>query len=72
MGRTTLRIDDELLRRLRRRAAEEDRPAASDYRLELEGWEADLERILDSPGLHLLSDFPVTVPRWPSSSRRPG
>ena len=25
MGRTTLRIDDELLRRLRRRAADEDR-----------------------------------------------
>lgn len=57
MGRTTLRIDDELLRRLRERAAREGRTlqdvtneavrrgleeadAPSEYRLELEGWEA--------------------------------
>lgn len=64
MGRTTLRIDDELLRRLRRRAADEDRtlqdvtnealrrgledrPMASEYRLELQGWEARLRPGVD-------------------------
>lgn len=64
MGRTTLRIDDELLRRLRRRAADEGRTLqdvtnevlrrgleeggrASDYRLELEGWEAGLRPGID-------------------------
>ena len=96
-----LRISDELLRRLRRRAADEGRTLqdvtnealrrglevrrpTADYRLALRGWEArlrstvdltdrgslldamedatevraldDLERILDAPGLHLLSE----------------
>lgn len=64
MGRTTLRIDDELLRRLRQRAADEGRTLQdvtneilrrgldegsrpSDYRLELEGWEAELRPGID-------------------------
>lgn len=64
MGRTTLRIADELLRRLRQRAAGEGRTLQdvtnealrrglekrgrpSDYRLELDGWEAELRRGVD-------------------------
>lgn len=64
MGRTTLRIDDELLRRLRQRAADESRTLQdvtnevlrhgleeggrpSDYRLDLEGWEAELRPGID-------------------------
>lgn len=73
MGRTTLRIDDELLRRLRRRAADEDRtlqdvtnealrrgleprPSPSDYRLELEGWEARLRPGVDLTDRDALTD----------------
>lgn len=73
MGRTTLRIDDELLRRLRHRAADEDRtlqdvtnealrrgleprPFPSDYRLELEGWEARLRPGVDLTDRNSLMD----------------
>lgn len=64
MGRTTLRIDDALLRRLRQRAAREGRTlqdvtnealrrglepdeSASDYRLELQGWDGRLRPGVD-------------------------
>lgn len=71
MGRTTLRIDDELLRRLRGRAADEGRslqdvtnetlrrglearPSPSDYRLELDGWEARLRESSGRPPAELI------------------
>lgn len=73
MGRTTLRIDDALLRRLRQRAAREGRTlqdvtnealrrglepddSASDYRLELEGWDGRLRPGVDPNGRDSLLD----------------
>ncbi len=66
MRRTTLAIEDRLLRRLKEKAAREDRtlqevanellkqgldmrPQRSDYRLELEGWDAT-----ELPGVDVL------------------
>lgn len=64
MARTTLRLDDDLLRRLKERAARDgttlqslandllrqalaNADRSADYKLELAGWQADLQRGVD-------------------------